>query len=267
MRLASSAGEFPFCTILDVQDPNLDLFLLSTSARPHSWFKCNAAPAKMVDACIYAAPCVPDEDWNACMKRFARLSPTLTVNHTDYMGLTFRPLLLSIETKKHGIDGDRAELQMGTWHSSQWAFLHWAVARKLASLPRQSSDAQDATGLEDSNDGETGAGSDGGEGVVDMEKTSETGQPTRKPTKEEEMCAAALSALGFLPGIIVQGHRWALILSTYDSSTRRTQLWTEHHFGTTQGLLETYATVAGVRRLMVWARDVYLPWLREHVMD
>ena len=156
------------------------------------------------------------------MKRFARLSPALTANHTDYMGLTFRPLLLSIETKKHGIDGDRAELQMGTWHSSQWAFLHWAVARKLESLPRQSADAQDETGSEDSHEWETGAGTDGGEGVVNMGKPSETGQPARKPTKEEEMCAAALSALGFLPRIIVQGHRWALILSTYDSITRRT---------------------------------------------
>lgn len=189
----------------------------------------------MVDACIYAAPCGPDEAWNAHMERFARLSPTLTVNHTDYVGLTFRPLLLSIETKKHGIGGDRAELQMDAWLASQWAFLHCSVARKLASVPQQSFDAEDKTGSEDSADG--------------------------------EMCAAALLALRFLPGIIVQGHRWALVISTYDPITRQSQLWSDHQFGTTQDLLETYATVAGVRRLMAWARDVYLPWLREHVMD
>ena len=52
-RLVPPAGELPLRTIIDAQDPtSLDLFLLSTSARPHSWFKCNAAPAKMVDACI-----------------------------------------------------------------------------------------------------------------------------------------------------------------------------------------------------------------------
>lgn len=46
--------------------------------------------------------------------------------------------------------------------------------------------------------------SDEDEGVVSMEETSKTGQTTLKPT--EEMYAAALSALGFLPGIIIQGH-------------------------------------------------------------
>ncbi|KAH6975599.1 hypothetical protein EDB80DRAFT_768716 [Ilyonectria destructans] len=70
---------------------------------------------------------------------------------------------------------------------------------------------------------------------------------------------AALSKLGFIPGVIVQGNGWHLVLSTYEDG--KTKLWT------TKGLLDIYAVVAGMRELTAWARDVYLPWFRTYILD
>ncbi|KAH6999271.1 hypothetical protein EDB80DRAFT_583949 [Ilyonectria destructans] len=75
---------------------------------------------------------------------------------------------------------------------------------------------------------------------------------------------AALSHLGFIPGIIVQGHKWLFVLSTREG--QKTILWTERQFGSTQSILEVYQIVAGLRELAAWARDVYIPWFQEHVL-
>lgn len=76
---------------------------------------------------------------------------------------------------------------------------------------------------------------------------------------------AVLSSLGVIPGIIIQGHRWHLVLSTYESG--KTKLWADHQFGTTQSCLEIYAVVADMRQLTGWARDVYMPWLKANILD
>jgi hypothetical protein len=53
--------------------------------------------------------------------------PTLpcgVINHTDFLPLRNRPVVVGIETKKRG-GGDQteAELQIGTWHAAQWKML------------------------------------------------------------------------------------------------------------------------------------------------
>ncbi|CAJ0542463.1 Ff.00g000910.m01.CDS01 [Fusarium sp. VM40] len=88
-------------------------------------------------------------------------------------------------------------------------------------------------------------------------------------TAEEEVLRkdkanAALAELGFIPGIIVQGHRWLFVFSTLEGD--KTVLWTERQFGTTQSILDTYAVVAGIRELARWARDVYVPWFQKSVL-
>ncbi|KAF4343540.1 hypothetical protein FBEOM_2449 [Fusarium beomiforme] len=94
-----------------------------------------------------------------------------------------------------------------------------------------------------------------------------TAQPL---TAEEEIqrkqkARVVLEQLGFIPGIIVQGHRWLFVFSTLEGD--KTVLWTERQFGTTQSILDTYAVVAGIRELARWARDVYVPWFRANVLD
>ncbi|KAM0200510.1 hypothetical protein ACHAPA_010710 [Fusarium lateritium] len=94
-----------------------------------------------------------------------------------------------------------------------------------------------------------------------------TSQPL---TAEEEALRkdkanTALAELGFIPGIIVQGHRWLFVFSTLEGD--KTVLWTERQFGTTQSILDTYAVVAGIRELARWARDVYVPWFQRSVLE
>lgn len=171
-----------------------------------------------------------------------RRSPTKTVNHTDFKVTTERPLLLSIETTRSGVHWDEALLQMGLWHAAQWDFLEWNVAQKLArrEMNRYRPDSH-----------------------VEGEDTDEV--LAHLPSVETE-AHRALSELGFLPGIIVQGHRWHFVLSTFDVKSRVTTLFTDQQFGSTQGKLEIYAMVAGLRRLLAWALDVYLPWFVEHAL-
>ncbi|KAH7019698.1 hypothetical protein EDB80DRAFT_820232 [Ilyonectria destructans] len=83
-------------------------------------------------------------------------------------------------------------------------------------------------------------------------------------TEHAAQVDAALSRLGFIPGIIVQGHRWLFVLSTLEG--QKTILWTERQFGSTQSILETYQIVAGLRELGAWARDVYLPWFQHNIL-
>lgn len=178
-----------------------------------------SSTAKMIDFCLY----LNDEVDSAALQALGRRTPTLTVNHTDFAPMQLSPIVLSIETKRPGKELDAAQLQMGVWHTAQWAFL---------------------------------------ESVV--------GLTPRPVSVEEEIlrrqaAKTALSELGLIPGIIIQGHRWHFVFSTREGS--KTVLWTERQFGTTQSILDTYSVVAGIRELSRWARDVYVPWFRENVLS
>ncbi|RSL75900.1 hypothetical protein CEP51_010454 [Fusarium floridanum] len=165
------------------------------------------------------------------LKGLGRRTVTDIVNHTDYQPLQLRPIVLSIETKRPSKDLDTAQLQMGVWQSAHWKFLELAVADKLRST------------LPPDTDQET---------VFAATKT-------------------ALMELKFLPGIIIQGHRWFFVFSTLESedegkSEAKTILWVEQEFGSTQNMLKMYQTITGLRRLAGWATDVYMPWYRKYVL-
>lgn len=171
-----------------------------------------------------------DPELKKSVTEFCKLSPTLSVNHTDFPPTQLRPLALSIETKKPDVDGDKAKLQMGVWHATQWAFLEWAVGQKI--LRQRRPDRLGETRADDS---------------------FETAKRT------------ALAELGFIPGIIVQGHDWRLVLTTCGDVGKPT-FWAERLFGSTTSYVDIYSIVAGVRELTAWARDVYLPWLQKNVL-
>ncbi|KAF4992333.1 hypothetical protein FDECE_13748 [Fusarium decemcellulare] len=88
---------------------------------------------------------------------------------------------------------------------------------------------------------------------------------TEEEIARQQKAETALSGLGFIPGIIIQGHRWLFVFSTLEGD--KTVLWTERQFGTTQSILDTYSVVAGIRELSRWTRDVYVPWFRENVLS
>ncbi|KAI1184090.1 hypothetical protein F5B17DRAFT_447552 [Nemania serpens] len=151
----------------------------------------------------------------------------MLLNHTDYNPLRTRPLLLSIETEKPDTGNSKAQLQIGVWYSTQWSFLRWAVGQRLKKRARLEAD----------------------------ETTTEVETDT----------LACLSKLGFIPGIVVRGHRWCLVLSTYDG--KKTTIWEEHQFGTTSSSFGAFCAIAGIRRLTAWAMDCYWPWFEKNILD
>ncbi|KAH8663863.1 hypothetical protein BGZ61DRAFT_462672 [Ilyonectria robusta] len=94
---------------------------------------------------------------------------------------------------------------MGSWHAAQWNFL--ATAVRLS---------------------------------------SQDGRVSKSPLEQIELvkrAEARLDQLPFLPGVVVQGHKWSLVLSTREG--QKTILWTEREFGTTQSIQDIFKIVAG----------------------
>ncbi|KNB04692.1 hypothetical protein FOXG_22420 [Fusarium oxysporum f. sp. lycopersici 4287] len=67
-----------------------------------------------------------------------------------------------------------------------------------------------------------------------------------------------LQKLPFIPGILVHGHEWIFVASTYHNG--KTTLWTSGSFGSTLRLLSTFQVIAGIQRLRTWALEVFWPW-------
>lgn len=75
----------------------------------------------------------------------------------------------------------------------------------------------------------------------------------------------------FLPGIIVQGHTWALVAATQGrllpNGDRETVIWTQIPIGSTQGLQGICQIITVLQRLAVWSMDTYWPWFANAVLD
>ncbi|KAK7398734.1 hypothetical protein QQX98_011878 [Neonectria punicea] len=99
---------------------------------------------------------------------------SIKTSHADFQPLQMRPIVLSMETKAENQNLDAAELQIGVWHTAQWAFLR----SSLLSVKRGASAGRLST------------------------------------AQEAEQADEALSRLPFIPAVIVQGHRWLFVLST-----------------------------------------------------
>lgn len=210
-------------------------FSICTTAKPDPTYLPRKALAKMVDFCVFAEMDDNDGLTSAALRQLSRHMPSLTVNHTDFEPLQFKPIVLSVETKKPGKELDTANLQLGIWHAAQWSFL--TAAMRCALELR----LQHTAGRE-------------GEALTAREKMDLILEAT-----------ARVKQLPFLPGLVVQGHTWSLVLSTREGS--KTTLWTEQQFGSTRGLQDAYKVVAGLRELVAWVRDVYLPWWRENILE
>ncbi|KAM3506634.1 hypothetical protein MY11210_007482 [Beauveria gryllotalpidicola] len=73
--------------------------------------------------------------------------------------------------------------------------------------------------------------------------------------------AAADAGLpAFIPGVIVQGHHWYLVVTTAEGG--RTVLWQQLLIGSTSSSRGVYQIVRTLQHLGDWARDVHWPWLR-----
>lgn len=90
-------------------------------------------------------------------------------------------------------------------------------------------------------------------------------EPNKDSSTLEQQAKDNLSQLPFLIGILVEGHSWAFTISTRDQS--KTVHWEDHRFGTTENNLDICKSVAGVRRITAYAKEVYVPWFKKYILD
>lgn len=98
---------------------------------------------------------------------------------------------------------------------------------------------------------------EGPDGDADSTETNSQGQVE---PQEPEIAVRPYPLPDFIPGIIVQGHDWDLVITTTDG--QQTQLWQKVTIGTTNTSKGIYQIVYALQILRQWAQDVYWPWLR-----
>ncbi|KAG4261909.1 hypothetical protein FPRO03_11377 [Fusarium proliferatum] len=82
----------------------------------------------------------------------------------------------------------------------------------------------------------------------------------------EKLVGDNVKNLSFIPGIIVEGHQWRFVASTYVGG--KTILWkTDRPFGSTGKLSTTFRIIAGIQRLRIWSSQVFWPWYTEFVLN
>ncbi|KAF4990237.1 hypothetical protein FDECE_14457 [Fusarium decemcellulare] len=168
-----------------------------TTAQLINKFKTKHAPAKMVDYCIIIRPEDDGPEYDA-IEALCGERPDQTINHTDWGSFSKNPIAISIETKRHLENWDKAMLQIGTWHSSQWQSLLWGKESPLVSLQ-------------------------------------------------------------FIPGIIVQGHQWRFVASTFNYKNSKTTLYHSVEIGDTETELGIYKIMMSLQYLKTWVEKVYWP--------
>ncbi|KAI0189681.1 hypothetical protein F4808DRAFT_445296 [Astrocystis sublimbata] len=176
---------------------------------------------------IYAS-IVHDADLSVRIANLSRLTSKSTEYYIDFSSIGTRPLLLNIETKEPDGSLEAAQLQIGDRLANEWAVLKSTIKQRL------------------------------------WRRCVENGLEDLDPRAIEAETLTVLSTLEFIPGVVVQGHRWYLVLSTYENG--KTKLLADRQFGTTQTELGIYSTIAGIRELIAWARDEYFPWHVSNVL-
>jgi len=159
-------------------------------------------------------------------------------NHTNLNTLRDRPIALSIETKRTGEGWDNARLQMGIWNAAHWEFLGL-----LLRMRREAAD--ELSTLQDQ----------------PPDDTTEAGR-TEPP---DISGAQSLQLPEYLPGIIIQGHDWHLVITTRHGD--KTIFWQKMTFGTTSSSKGIYQIICVLQLLQLWAREEYWTWLRAVLSD
>jgi hypothetical protein len=161
--------------------------------------------------------------------------PDGTFNHTSLITLRDRPIALSIETKRTGEGWDNARLQMGIWNAAHWEFLGHLSRMRHGAANELSRIAQEAT------------------------NTPDSAQDTALSLDH------AVQLPDYLPGIIIQGHDWHLVITTREGD--KTIFWQKMTFGSTSSSRGIYQIICTLQLLGRWARDEYWPWLRGVVLE
>lgn len=214
----------------------------------------NPSANKKVDFCIFVNPSneptgsssKPSSTAISSIESLCLELPNESFNFTDFTPLERRPIALSIETKKPGEGWEGARLQLGVWLMAHWNFLAHLVemtdkTRQEASSINMQESAESLSLDEENRESSTA-------------KTPHGTENNESPTPLPE----------FLPGIIIQGHQWDLIITTFEG--RRTTFWHKLPMGNTLDTKGIYKLVHSLQILRGWVENVYWPWLRELVL-
>ncbi|VTT59251.1 unnamed protein product [Fusarium fujikuroi] len=63
-----------------------------------------------------------------------------------------------------------------------------------------------------------------------------------------------ISELGFLPGIIIDGHEWRFHARI-------------HILGSTTTIVGVFRILAGIRAINMWIRDTFWPWYKKYELS
>ncbi|RKK62658.1 hypothetical protein BFJ69_g16985 [Fusarium oxysporum] len=144
--------------------------------------------------------------------------------------LSDNPIAISIETKKTGEGWENAKLQMEIWMAAHWQFL-----RKLLDLRQRA--ANESSSMKQA------------EGVIAPNSVADKVWQLPK----------------FMPGIIIQGHDWHLIITTPEGE--KTIFWQKQSFGDTWSSKGIYKIIYNLQLLRKWAQEEYWTWLRELLLE
>ncbi|KAK2684664.1 hypothetical protein QWA68_016763 [Fusarium oxysporum] len=75
--------------------------------------------------------------------------------------------------------------------------------------------------------------------------------------------ADAASKLDFLPGVVIQGHIWSLVITIRNQNT--TTVLCSVEFGNTSSVVGVFQVMAGLRRLRKWSLEVLWPWYKTYL--
>ncbi|CAI6088474.1 unnamed protein product [Clonostachys chloroleuca] len=75
--------------------------------------------------------------------------------------------------------------------------------------------------------------------------------------------AEAIDDLGFLPGVVVQGHTWSLVITVRRQAS--TIVLCSVEFGNTSSTVGVFQVLAGLRRLRSCSIDVMWPWCKQYL--
>ncbi|KAJ2890616.1 hypothetical protein MKZ38_001611 [Zalerion maritima] len=73
-------------------------------------------------------------------------------------------------------------------------------------------------------------------------------------------------SLSFIPGILVQGHRWFLIISVLAADTRTTIIHRDLEVGSTDTAAGLYKLLFALQWFRKWAEEIYWPWFENNVL-
>ncbi|PFH55865.1 hypothetical protein XA68_17484 [Ophiocordyceps unilateralis] len=188
--------------------------------------------SKNIDFCVYMDPCHRDPKIQHAIDILRGNLSYGVINYTNYLPLRVRPIAFNIETKKIGEGWDSAALRLGVWQAAHWNMLHY-----LEDLAAPFS-VQNSTSA-------TWAIKSGGESTTTT---------SREPAQ----------LLDFLPGIVVQGHDWYVVIARREKS--QAMVWTKMAIGATNSVMGIYQVVHAIQALRKWALDTYWPRLRRTLL-